>query len=353
MKMNQYVLTSALVMFLQPVVHAEDADLMLPRFVEETVHAQPVTQSEDASKNENKENLQQVVPTVIAEEGDKATADSEHQSEADKKNELMNQSSSSVIAEDAGEKSTAAVLAAENDSKSQAGGDNQKESPEEEKKEMLKKSSPVEIAAQEITLEQMMQQAEPTVRHMYQQAQTLYTSGSEMEAAGVLEDVLHVNAKFLPARELLAKILLDHGQVMESYHMLEIGHNQYPNNSEIVVLMSQAMTAMNQSDYAIRLLEKHPPAMQKAKDYYAMLSVLYLNKENYKAALHYYQELAAHFPDDKMFVVGQAIAADKMHNREFALATYKSIQDTGSMDIALVNYINERIDVLGKELATD
>ncbi len=190
----------------------------------------------------------------------------------------------------------------------------------------------------------------PTQRaeQAYRRALAEFARGDADTGEQALRAALRDDPDYLPAREVLAGVLLRGGRLVEAGELLREGLQRAPEHVLFARLYARVLLAQGQTNTAVHLLERHRPAAgAQQPDYDALLAALYQRSGRYAQAAGLYRRLVTLRPGAGAWWLGLGLALEGTGKLGQAAEAYRQALSTGSLPAASLTYVKQRLSVLG------
>lgn len=182
----------------------------------------------------------------------------------------------------------------------------------------------------------------------YRYALAEFARGDASKGEQSLRAALRMEPDYLPAREVLAGVLLRGGRLVEAGELLREGLQRAPDHALFARLYARVLLAQGQTDAAVHLLERHRHAAgAQQPDYDALLAALYQRSGRYAQAAGLYRRLVILRPGAGAWWLGLGLALEGAGKSGQAVEAYRQALGTGALPAASRTYVQQRLSVLG------
>ena len=179
----------------------------------------------------------------------------------------------------------------------------------------------------------------------YRRGVNLLAQGHPALARLALRSALRRDPRNLPARELLAGLLLQQGRQSDAARVLEQGLAVLPQQTAFVYLLARIDAARDAPGPAIALLERGLASAGSDPDYLALLATLDQREGNNAAAVQLFGQALALRPLDGNWWIGLGISLESESRWASARQAYSRATLT-RLNPTLKRYAEERLDAL-------
>ncbi len=179
----------------------------------------------------------------------------------------------------------------------------------------------------------------------YRQALNHRDNGEFLQAERLLKTALTQMPTHHPTRVELATLYLKRNQLDEAEMLLSEGLRLEENNPDFLRLMAVMYDKKEEPDKALVLLVKVKDS-RKDKNYVAFLGHIYQQTGRFALARQQYYRLLQEEPENPLWLLGVSLALDAEGQKEAALEGYRKITADGSLEPHVLEYVQDRIQVL-------
>ena len=186
---------------------------------------------------------------------------------------------------------------------------------------------------------------EQTAENSYRAAAQQLQQRQLIEAEAGLKSTLAANPRHVPARELLAGLLLERGRMDAARQVLEQGLASVPGQSGFVTLLARIHVEQGAQDTAVTLLEQQRTLAKSDAETLALLATLYQRSSRHPQAIAAYKDALTLKPQEGKWWVGLGISQEAMQNWAEARFAYERTRDT-NIDPRLARYAEQRLAIV-------
>lgn len=183
---------------------------------------------------------------------------------------------------------------------------------------------------------------------MFQDAEDFYRLDKIIEANELLAIVLREKPDHIDARSLLARKLINQGQLHKAEALLEQELNSRLWNPEWADLYARLLVNKGDITTAIGILEGMKPELSSKPDYYAFLAALYQKNRQHKESISNYKRVLQVRPGNGVWWMGLAISLEALGQKKDALFAYNRALAGKPMSPDLQKYVQGKITYLRK-----
>ncbi len=180
----------------------------------------------------------------------------------------------------------------------------------------------------------------------YQRALHHLHRGETAAAKQRLMDALHQSPRHHAARAELATLYIKEGHLEGSEALLLEGFALDENHPDFLRLMAVVHDKRDEPEKALALLVKVKDSRKQDKNYVAFLGHLYQETGRYALARQQYFRLLEEEPKNSLWLLGVCLALDAEGQKAAALEGYYRLAKEGNLDLSILKYVQERINVL-------
>lgn len=170
--------------------------------------------------------------------------------------------------------------------------------------------------------------------------------GDQTAAAQALGRALSMEPSHAGARELLAKVYIAGGRVVEARAVLGDGIRLQPGHPGLRKLQARVLVEQGEPTAAIALLDNDRPAVAADTEYWALLGGLAYQHGDYATARTSYQELVKFQPASGTWWLGLAMAAEAQSDNSVARDAYQRALQSGALTPSLKQFALSRLPAL-------
>ncbi|MES2817718.1 MAG: tetratricopeptide repeat protein, partial [Pseudomonadota bacterium] len=122
---------------------------------------------------------------------------------------------------------------------------------------------------------------------------------------------------------------------------------QWPQDSDLRLLLGRAQLQAGQSAAAVATLEQGAPPLDRAPSYHALLAASYQQTGQWQASADLYRRLVALRADQPTWQLGLAIALEQVNQPALAARHYRLAQQAPGLDEGVRRFASERAAALG------
>lgn len=180
-------------------------------------------------------------------------------------------------------------------------------------------------------------------RQQVQDALALWQQGQQGAALEALTAFASANPLAHQSREMLAKLLLQQGEMIGAMEQADIGLGIQPDHYGYKKVKARVLMAAGVPGEAADLLALHAPSLAGDSEYHELLAASRLASQKYAEALVSYQALSASAPVDARWWYGVAAAQDALGSSFEAVQSYERALQLGGLTPALRENSQQRI----------
>lgn len=174
-------------------------------------------------------------------------------------------------------------------------------------------------------------------------AREMLVGGRLTEAEKLLKALIKEKPASLPARELLAGLLLRNNRTDEAAAEIATARKYYPRSDNLVLLQAKMMLSRGEQQQVTHLLQQHVQVTKASEKPRALLASLYQRSGNYADAYRLYNQLAKHQSANEEYWMGLAISLDGLQQPGKARQAYSRALQSSGLSPALREYAIKRI----------
>jgi len=178
--------------------------------------------------------------------------------------------------------------------------------------------------------------------NLYREALPWVQQGRWVEAQNALKLSLESNPNQHEARQLLARVYAESGQLAEAKALLVEGVNRTPQRLEFSMALAQTQLQGNDLNAAVQTLQLAQPVAADKADFYALLAALLQRQGRHEEAKQHYLTALRQVPDNANWLVGLGISLQAQQIKLGAVQAYQRAIDLG-LPPTLVKFVQERL----------
>lgn len=191
--------------------------------------------------------------------------------------------------------------------------------------------------------------ANSLVIQQYHQALQSAEKGDYSAALQQLETIVQAEPGYKDARVSYAALLLDQGNAARAKQVVEQGLMITPAYVPLIELKARLMTLDGKLKQALTYLEMNPPPLSENPQYHAFIAALYEQTNQYLSAFKLYKQLLQLDSSNSNWWMGLGISLEKLHQPKSAISAYAKAMQVGNLDVASVNYLQDRLQALRED----
>lgn len=180
-------------------------------------------------------------------------------------------------------------------------------------------------------------------RQQVQDALALWQQGQQGAALESLTAFASANPQAHQSREMLAKLMLQQGEMIGAMEQADIGLAIQPDHYGYKKVKARVLMAAGVPGEAADLLALRAPSLAGDSEYHELLAASRLASQKYTDALVSYQALSASAPLDARWWYGVAAAQDALGSSFEAVQSYERALQLGGLTPALSENSQQRI----------
>ncbi len=180
-------------------------------------------------------------------------------------------------------------------------------------------------------------------RQQVQQALVLWQQGQQDGALDLLRSFAAANPAAHQSREMLAKLMLQQGDMIGAMEQADIGLGIQQDHYGYKKVKARVLMAAGVPAEAAELLAVRAPSLASDSEYHELLAASRLASQKYEDALVSYEALAAAAPQDARWWYGVAASQDAMGRSFEAVQTYERALQLPGLTPALRQNSQQRI----------
>jgi len=180
-------------------------------------------------------------------------------------------------------------------------------------------------------------------RQQVQQALVLWQQGQQGGALGLLRQFAAANPAAHQSREMLAKLMLQQGDMIGAMEQADIGLGIQQDHYGYKKVKARVLMAAGVPAEAAELLALRAPSLVSDSEYHELLAASRLASQKYDEALVSYEALAASAPQDARWWYGVAASQDALGRSFEAVQSYERALQLPGLTSALRQNSQQRI----------
>jgi MSHA biogenesis protein MshN len=170
--------------------------------------------------------------------------------------------------------------------------------------------------------------------------------GADARATELLKTILIKTPQSVDARESLASIHLNNGNLSEASAIIEQGLSYMPANPSLLTIKARIFLEQGRSQEAIALLSRHHPSLARFPDYYGTLAAALQSEGRIVDAGSLYKALLQVEPDNSQYWLGYGMALEYNNKKNQAIEAYNRVTQGFEGDPAVRDYAENRLKTL-------
>ncbi len=180
-------------------------------------------------------------------------------------------------------------------------------------------------------------------RQQVQQALVLWQQGQQEGAMVLLREFAAANPAAHQSREMLAKLLLQQGDMIAAMEQADVGLGIQQDHYGYKKVKARVLMAAGVPAEAAELLAVRAPSLTSDSEYHELLAASRLASQKYEEALDSYEALAANAPQDARWWYGVAASQDALGRSFEAVQSYERALQLPGLTPALRQNSQQRI----------
>jgi MSHA biogenesis protein MshN len=183
-----------------------------------------------------------------------------------------------------------------------------------------------------------------------QQASNLLGEAVRLEQQGRAEDakvplqkLLAANPLHVRARQMLAQLQLDTGNVEQARTLLAEGQRLLPDQSGFTTTLARLQVENGDVAGAIRLLEADRSSARSDPQFNAFLAALLLRVQRYDEAVQRYLVALRSDPGNASWLVGVGVALEGIGKQADAAEAYRRAEGSANLTPEMADFLSERL----------
>jgi tetratricopeptide (TPR) repeat protein len=185
--------------------------------------------------------------------------------------------------------------------------------------------------------------AENSAEQEFQQATNSYQMGQIHNAMQMLASILVTFPQYNQAREKLAALYLETGNITAAKYLVNTGLKRQPDYLPFTELKARILMQSGNIAAAIELLENSAPPLTKNPEYHAFIAALYQRSGKAKLAANLYKQLINLQPNNGKWWLGLGVALDALGSHEQALEAFANADNAGGLNPELKAYVSTQL----------
>lgn len=180
------------------------------------------------------------------------------------------------------------------------------------------------------------------------EAVALDQQGRHEEAKAPLQRSLAANPLDVPARRMLAQMLLDTHQAEAARTLLAEGQKLLPEQTEFGLTLARLKADSGDIKGAIQAMEAVQTATRDEPQARALLAALLLRDERYDDAVKHYLVALRSDPANTSWLVGVGVALEGVGKPADAAQAYRRASDATTLTPEVAHFLSDRLTRLGR-----
>lgn len=174
---------------------------------------------------------------------------------------------------------------------------------------------------------------------------------TESAIEGAIEGTMQVTAAQGKSREIAnhmenARLALQRQDIRSAVDFLSQLQSLKPDHMQSRLLLARLYYQNDEVDMALSTLQANANAITYTADYLDLRATLYSEIGNYHSAIKDYERLTLIHPDNIKWLLGSAIAYDKINAYQDAYSVYIKVKQKGELPKNIDNFVGQRLAVL-------
>ena len=179
--------------------------------------------------------------------------------------------------------------------------------------------------------------------NLFAEAVKLDQQGHQEEAKVPLKGLLAANPLNVRARQMLAQLQLDTGQVEQARLLLAEGQRLLPEQSNFTLTLARLQVESGDVAGAIHLLEADRSSARNEPQLHAFLAALLLRVERHDEAVQHYLVALRSDPANVSWLVGVGVALEGVGKQVDAAEAYRRAEGSANLTPEMANFLSERL----------
>lgn len=181
-----------------------------------------------------------------------------------------------------------------------------------------------------------------------QQALRMIANNDTAGAYAHLEKYIIENRYAHQSRETYAKLLMNQGELLAAYNLVESGLALAPNHAGYKKVKARILIADGQIDQAVDLLSSRAPSIDQDIEYHEILATAQLASRDYEGAVISYTSLVQQDQSQGKWWYGFAASQDSLGNSQAAKQAYNRAMQQANLSPNLRRRSQERLSALSQ-----
>lgn len=181
-----------------------------------------------------------------------------------------------------------------------------------------------------------------------QEALRMIANNDTAGAYAHLEKYIIENRYAHQSRETYAKLLMNQGELLAAYNLVESGLALAPNHAGYKKVKARILIADGQIDEAVDLLSSRAPSIEQDIEYHEILATAQLASRDYEGAVISYTSLVQQDQSQGKWWYGFAASQDSLGNRQAAAQAYNRAMQQPNLSPNLRRRSQERLSALSQ-----
>lgn len=179
--------------------------------------------------------------------------------------------------------------------------------------------------------------------NLFGEAVKLDQQGHQEEAKVPLQGLLAANPRNVRARQMLAQLQLDTGQVEQARLLLAEGQRLLPEQSNFTLTLARLQVESGDVAGAIHLLEADHSSARNEAQFHAFLAALLLRVERHDEAMQHYLVALRSDPANVSWLVGVGVAMEGVGKEIDAAEAYRRAEGSANLTPEMANFLSQRL----------
>jgi MSHA biogenesis protein MshN len=189
--------------------------------------------------------------------------------------------------------------------------------------------------------------AEQRAENLYLDAVERIRQGQNSDAQGALKRALSEYPLHHASRQLLARSLLETGQVDSAKTMLRDGLTLAPQRLDFYMALAQASLVGNDLEAAIKTMESGLPVASDNAEFHALLANLLQRNSRHDEAIQHFVTSLRKQPDSANVLLGLGISLQEKKDKASAAEAYQRAIELG-LSPSLMQFAQDRLRQLNR-----
>lgn len=181
-----------------------------------------------------------------------------------------------------------------------------------------------------------------------QEALRMIANNNVTGAYAHLEQHIINNRYAHQSRETYAKLLMNDGELLAAYNLIESGMQLAPNHPGYKKVKARILIADGQINEAVSLLSRRAPDISQDVEYHEILATALLASRDFEGAALSYTSLVQQDQNQGKWWYGFAASHDSMGNNDAAIQAYRRALQQGNLSPNLRRRSQERLTALSQ-----